>query len=152
MSTVAVTRLIQSPVAVVWQVFTDLGRRREWLSAVTAVEVLSRTEFGAGTVWRETRRMSDNGEITEEFHVIECVIPERFVVVSPGIGADYRMTYSFMPVVAGRHKGGTMVTVVQDGSATAPVGRFLALIFGGLAAETAEGALRRDLDDLAAAA
>jgi hypothetical protein len=96
--------------------------------------------------------MADGGEITEEFRVLECVIPERFVVTSPGIGADYRMTYSFMPVVAGRHRGGTMVTVVQDGNATAPAGRFLALIFGGLAAGTAEGALRRDLDDLAAAA
>jgi len=152
MSTVAVTRLIEAPVAAVWQVFTDLGRRRQWLSAVTAVEVLTDGPFGAGTTWRETRRMADGGEITEEFRVAECVIPERFVVTSPGIGADYRMTYSFVPIISGRHRGGTMVTVVQDGMATAPAGRFLALIFGGLAAGTAEGALRRDLDDLAAAA
>jgi uncharacterized protein YndB with AHSA1/START domain len=152
MSTVAVTRLIEAPVVTVWRVFTDLERRREWLSAVTRVEVLTPGPFGAGTVWRETRRMSDGGEVTEEFEVRECVVPERFVVTSPGIGADYRMTYSFVPIVAGRHRGGTMVTVVQDGGATAPAGRFLALIFGGLAAGTAEGALRRDLDDLAAAA
>lgn len=152
MSTVAVTRLIEAPVVVVWGVFTDLIRRREWLSAVTRVDVLTDGPFDAGTVWRETRRMSDGGEITEEFQVRECVVPERFVVASPGIGADYRMTYSFVPVIAGRHRGGTMVTVVQDGGATAPAGRFLALIFGGLAAGTAEGALRRDLDDLAAAA
>jgi hypothetical protein len=45
-----------------------------------------------------------------------------------------------------------MVTVVQDGAPTATGGRFLALVFGGLAARTVEGALRRDLDDLAAAA
>jgi hypothetical protein len=152
MSTVAVTRLIEAPVAVVWRVFTDLGRRREWLSAVAAVEVRTPGPFAAGTLWRETRRMADGGEVTEEFHVRECVIPERFVVASPGIGADYRMTYSFVPVVAGRHRGGTMVTVIQDGGATEPIGRFLALIFGGLAAGTAAGALRRDLDDLAAAA
>jgi len=152
MSTVAVTRLIEAPVAVVWRVFTDLTRRREWLSAVTAVEVRTPGPFGAGTVWRETRRMADGGEVTEEFHVRESVAPERFVVASPGIGADYQMTYSFVPVVAGRHRGGTMVTVVQDGGATEPAGRLLALIFGGLAAGTAAGALRRDLDDLAAAA
>jgi hypothetical protein len=90
--------------------------------------------------------------VTEEFLVSECVIPERFVVVSPGIGADYRMTYSFVPVIEGRHRGGTMVTVIQDGSPTAPSGRILALVFGGLAARTVEGTLRRDLDDLAAAA
>ena len=152
MSTVAVTRLIEAPVAAVWNVFTDLGRRHEWLTAVTGVEVLSPGPFGAGTLWRETRRMADGGEITEEFQVDECAVQERFVVTSPGIGADYRMTYTFMPVVAGRHKGGTMITAVQDGGPTAASGRFLALLFGGLAAETAEGALRRDLDDLAAAA
>jgi hypothetical protein len=108
--------------------------------------------FGAGTMWRETRTMADGTEITEEFRVRECVIPERFVVASPGIGADYRMTYTFVPVIEGRHRGGTMVTVVQDGTPTAPAGRLLALVFGGLAARTVEGALRRDLDDLAAAA
>src|SRR5688572_4407133 len=152
MSTVAVTRMIEAPVAVVWQVFTDLARRREWLTAVTAVEVRTPGPFGAGTVWRETRQMSDGGLITEEFRVDECVLPERFVVTSPGIGADYRMTYTFVPVITGRHRGSTMVTVVQDGNPTAPAGRILALLFGGLAAETAEGALRRDLDDLAAVA
>jgi len=152
MSTVVVTRLIDAPVAAVWQVFTDLGRRREWLTAVTRVEVRSHGPFGAGTVWRETRSMADGGEVTEEFRVRECEVPERFVVTSPGIGADYRMTYSFVPVMSGRHRGGTMVTVKQDGSATAPAGRILGLIFGGLAAETAEGVLRRDLDDLAAVA
>jgi len=152
MSTVAVTRLVEAPVAAVWQVFTDLPSRCDRLSTVIAVELLSRGPFGAGTVWRETRTMADGGEITEEFRVDECVIPERFVVTSPGIGAEYRMTYTFVPVIEGRHRGGTMVTVVQDGTPTAPAGRFLALVFGGLAARTVEGALRRDLDDLAAAA
>lgn len=152
MSTVAVTRLVEAPVVTVWRVFTDLPSRCTWLSTVTAVQMLTPGPFGAGTVWRETRTMADGAEITEEFQVRECVVPERFVVTSPGIGADYRMTYTFMPVIEGRHRGGTMVTVVQDGSPTAPAGRFLALVFGGLAARTVEGALRRDLDDLAAAA
>ena len=40
------------------------------------------------------------------------------MVTSPGIGADYRMTYTFVPVLDGRHRGATMVTVVQDGSPT----------------------------------
>ena len=153
MSTVAVTHLIEAPVLEVWRVFTDLPSRCTWLSTVSHVEMLSRGPFGVGTVWRETRSMGDDGgEITEEFHVQDCVAPEKFVVTSPGIGADYRMTYTFVPVVEGRHRGGTMVTVVQDGAPTAASGRFLALVFGGLAARTVEGALRHDLDDLAVAA
>jgi len=152
MSTVAVTRLVEAPVEDVWRVFTDLPRRRDWLSTVTEVEVLGSGPFGQGTVWRETRSMPDDAEITEEFRVAECVPPAQFVVESPGIGADYRMTYTFTPVTEGRHAGATMVTVVQDGTPTAPAGRLLAVVFGGLAARTVEGALRRDLDDLAAAA
>jgi hypothetical protein len=152
MSTVAVTRLVEAPVSEVWRVFTDLRSRREWLSTVTEVELMTPGSFGAGTVWRETRTMADDTMITEEFRVRECAVPEKFVVESPGIGADYRMTYTFVPVLEGRHRGGTMVSVVQDGTPTAPTGRFLALVFGGLAARTVEGALRRDLDDLAAAA
>ncbi len=152
MSTVAVTRLVDAPVDDVWTTFTNLGGRCEWLSTVSQVELLTHGEFGAGTVWRETRTMVDGDEVTEEFRVRECAAPERFVVASPGIGADYRMTYTFAPVQSGRHRGGTMVTVVQDGAPTEKGGRFLALVFGGLAAMTVEGALRRDLDDLAAAA
>ena len=152
MSTVAVTRLVEAPVAAVWRVFTDLPSRCERLSTVIAVELLTQGPFSAGTEWRETRTMADGAEITEEFRVDECVSPQRFVVSSPGIGAEYRMTYTFVPVLEGRHRGGTMVTVVQDGTPTAPAGRFLALVFGGLAARTVEGALRRDLEDLAAAA
>lgn len=153
MSTVAVTHLIEAPVLEVWRVFTDLPSRCTWLSTVSQVEILSQGPFGTGTVWRETRSMGDDGgEITEEFHVLDCVAPEKFVVTSPGIGADYRMTYKFVPIVEGRHRGGTMVTVVQDGAPTAASGRFLALVFGGLAARTVEGALRHDLDDLARAA
>jgi uncharacterized protein YndB with AHSA1/START domain len=152
MSTVAVTRLVQAPVADVWHAFTDLGGRCEWLSTVERVEVLTFGPFGAGTVWRETRTMPDGGEVTEEFRVCEAIAPQCFVVASPGIGADYRMTYTFTPVVRGRRRGSTAVTVVQEGSPTAPGGRLLALLFGGLAARTVESVLRYDLDDLAAAA
>ena len=152
MSTVAVTRLIDAPVADVWRIFTDLSSRCDWLHTVTRVDLLTAGPFGAGTIWRETRTMPDGGEITEEFRVRECEAPEWFVVASPGIGADYRMTYTFRPIVAGRHLGGTTLTVVQDGAPTAAGGRFIALVLGGLAARTVEGALRRDLDDLAAAA
>jgi uncharacterized protein YndB with AHSA1/START domain len=152
MSTVAVSQLVDAPVDRVWRVFTDLAGRADWLSAVDGVEVVTPGSFGAGTVWRETRTLSGDERVTEEFHVEESDPPRRFVVTSPGIGAEYRMTYTFAPVEVGRHQGGTAVTVVQDGNPNAPTGRLIALVFGGLAAATVEGALRDDLSDLAKAA
>jgi uncharacterized protein YndB with AHSA1/START domain len=151
MSTVAVTRLIDAPVVRVWRVFTDLPARATWLSTVDAIEVMTPGPFGAGTVWRETRTMPGDVQVTEEFTVLRCDAPTRFVVASPGIGADYRMTYTLTPVEVGRHRGGTAVTVVQEGAPSAPGGRLLVLVFGGLAARTVEGALRQDLTDLATA-
>ncbi|MEV6842622.1 SRPBCC family protein [Actinoplanes sp. NPDC051411] len=147
MSTVAVARTIDAPVEAVWRVVTDVPGRAGWLTAVRRAELRTPGPFRAGTVWAETRTAAGGDAVTEEFRVIEAVEPERFVVTSPGTGADYRMTYTFQ-----RRRGGTLVTVTQDGTPTAPAGRFLTWIFGALAAETASSALRRDLDDLADAA
>jgi uncharacterized protein YndB with AHSA1/START domain len=152
MSTVAVSRQVNAPVDRVWRVFTDLPGRAAWLSTVDAIEVVTPEPFGAGTVWRETRTLPRGERLTEEFHVEECDPPRRFVVGSPGDGAEYRMTYTFTPIELGRHSGGTEVTVVQEGSPSAPTGRLLALVLGGFAAATVEGALRKELADLARAA
>lgn len=152
MSTVAVTRLIDAPATRVWRVFTDLPARTGWLSTVEAIEVLTPGPFAAGTAWRETRTTPDGIHVTEEFRVEQAQAPERFTVTSPGIGANYRMTYTFTAVEVGRHRGRTLVTVVQEGAPTEAYGRLLALVFGGLAARAVEGALRQDLTDLAVAA
>jgi uncharacterized protein YndB with AHSA1/START domain len=147
MFTVSVTRAVDAPVERVWTVFTDLTGRAAWLSTVDAVDVLTAPPFAVGTVWRETRPMSDGPPVTEEFRVEECTPPHGCTVSSPGDGAAYRMTYSL------RGRGaGTLVTVRQEGAPTVASGRLLSLVLGGLAARTVEGALRQDLDDLAAAA
>jgi uncharacterized membrane protein len=152
MSTVTVTRVMDAPVDEVWRIVTGLPGRCDWLHTVNQVDLLTTGPFGAGTAWRETRTMPDGSEVAEEFRVIDSRPIECFVLESPGIGADYRMTYSFASIDSGRHVGGTEVTVVQEGAPTAPGGRFIALVLGGLAARTVEGSLRADLDDLAAAA
>jgi uncharacterized protein YndB with AHSA1/START domain len=151
MSTVTVTRMIDARAEQVWRVLTNLSERVAWLSTVDELRVLSPGPFEVGTVWCESRTMPDGTRITEEFHVDECVAPERFAVTSRGIGADYRMTYTLTAVPVGRRRGGTAVTIVQDGAPNGAGGRFLALVFGGLAVRTVEGALRHDLADLALA-
>lgn len=151
MSTVAVTRLIGAGVDELWQVFTDLPARAAHLSTVESVDVRTAGPFGAGTRWREIRTLPDGLQVGEEYVVERVEPPTLCTVTSPGVGADYRITHRFTPVTVGRHRGCTTVTVIQEGGPTAAYGRLLALMFGGLAARTVEGALRRDLTDLAAA-
>ncbi|MEQ4302720.1 SRPBCC domain-containing protein [Plantactinospora sp. B6F1] len=173
MSTVAFSRLIQAPADELWRVFTDLPDRPRWLCQVDEVQVLrqtgqpapeesvapprsgreSGTSLGVGTVWRESRPGPDGTVMVEEFTVQEAVPARRLVVSSSGNGVDYLTTYTFAPVPArppGR--GRTVVTVSHQGVPTARYSRLLAVVFGGLAARAGEGALRRDLADLAATA
>jgi uncharacterized protein YndB with AHSA1/START domain len=152
MSTVTASRTVDAPLRRVWSLLTDLPGRAAWLSTVDDIEVTTPGPFGNGTIWREIRTAADGLRVTEEFRVRECEPGRRFVVRSPGSGADYRLTYTLAPVKVGRHHGGTVVTIEQEGHANGPTGRVLELVLGGLAARTAEGALRQELDDLARAA
>ncbi|SCL14557.1 Polyketide cyclase / dehydrase and lipid transport [Micromonospora rhizosphaerae] len=151
MSTVTVTAFIEAQAVDVWRLLTDLPARARWLSAVGAVEVLTTGDFGTGTAWRETRVRPDGGEQPEEFLVVEAVPAERLVLSSRGTDVDYQITWT-LRTVERRGRGCTGVTVEQEAVPTAAYGRVLALILGGLAARAVEGALRRDLADLAVAA
>jgi uncharacterized protein YndB with AHSA1/START domain len=151
MSTVAVTRTIDVAPARVWAFITDLANRGAWLSSVDAVEVLTTGAFDAGAAWRESRTIADGTRVTEEFRVDQCEPPRAFVVSSAGIGATYRITYTVNPVEVGRHRGGSTVTIEQEGHASGTTGRVLEWVLGGLAARAVEGALWQELDDLARA-
>ncbi|MFY1689401.1 SRPBCC family protein [Plantactinospora sp. WMMB782] len=112
-----------------------------------------RAGLGVGTVWRESRTGPDGSVVVEQFAVREASAPRRLVVSSSGDGVDYLTTYTFAPVPAhGPGRGRTVVTVTHEGVPTGRYGRLLAVVLGGLAARAGEGALRRDLADLAATA
>jgi uncharacterized membrane protein len=146
-ATVAVQRIIDAPVDGIWAVFVDLPARPDWLSTVESVEVLVPGQFQTGTAWRETRLVTSRATIVEELRVVGCVPGSSVTLASPGIGAEYRMTYTFLPL-----NGRTCVRIVLRGTPRGAASRVLALLLGGLAARTVEGALHRDLDDLAEAA
>ncbi|MGN9775944.1 SRPBCC family protein [Micromonospora sp. H33] len=148
MSRVAVTRSIEAHAVDVWRLLTDLTVRAH---ATRGVEVLTPGGFGPGTTWREVRSQPDGSALIEEFVVVAVEPPRRLVLSSPGAGVDYRVTWTLRPVRR-RGRGCTQVTVTQEAVATEPYGRVVALLLGGLAARAVEGALRRDLADLAAAA
>ncbi|MGB2572319.1 SRPBCC family protein [Micromonospora citrea] len=151
MSTVTVTEFIEAPADDVWALLVDLPVRAAWLRTVGGVDPLTTGPFGPGTAWREIRTRPDGGDQAEEFVVLEAEPPHRLLLSSPGIGVDYRITWS-LRTVRRRGRGCTAVTVEHQAVPTAPYGRVLALLFGGLAARAVEGAIRRDLADLATAA
>ncbi|SCE74161.1 Polyketide cyclase / dehydrase and lipid transport [Micromonospora viridifaciens] len=151
MPTVAVTQLIEASAVDVWRLLVDLPARADWLSTVGAVELLTPGRLAPGTTWRETRLRPDGSAQAEDFVVLEVVPSRRLVLSSPGIGVDYRITWT-LRTVRRRCRAHTAVTVRQEATPTAPYGRVVALLFGGLAARAVEAAFRRDLADLARAA
>lgn len=152
MATVALRRVIEASPDHVWSVLTDLPARTRWLCGLGAVEVLTPGRFTTGTTWREHRTLPGGGSQVEEFQVAEAAPPSRLVIVSSGIGVEYRTTYTLRPLPARRGaRGRTAVTVVQQQAPTAAASRLVALVLGGFAARAVTGALRRDLADLAAA-
>ncbi|MEU1399678.1 SRPBCC family protein [Micromonospora zamorensis] len=151
MSTVAVTGFIEAHAVDVWRLLTDLPGRAARLSAAGPIEVLTPGPFGPGTAWREERAQPGGGTLSEEFLVVEAVVPHRLVLCSSGAGVDYRITWSLRPVRR-RRRGCTAITVSQEAAPIDPYGRVVALLLGGLAARAVEVALRRDLADLTVAA
>ncbi|MGE5830246.1 MAG: SRPBCC family protein [Micromonosporaceae bacterium] len=146
MSRVMVTRTVEAPVHVVWEIFTDLSGRGAWLSDVDSVELLTPGSFGPGTRWRETR-----GAVTEEL-VVAATEPGRSCTITlAGAEASHRLTYTFTPIEIGAQRGATTVSAIYEGRPHGLTSRFLAFFLGGLEARTVEGALRVDLEALAAA-
>jgi hypothetical protein len=74
----------------------------------------------------------------------------RCVVRLVAAESSYRREYAFRPIEVGPHRGSTIVTVSDERSPVLAV-RLLDLIAGGFAARTVEGAVRQELDTLAAA-
>lgn len=144
---VAVSRIVEAPLEVVWRVATDLEALPETMSAITAVEVLAGGDpFGVGTRWRETRLMMRR-EATEEMTVTR-VEPERgYTVEADNHGVHYVSTFAFAPVGPQR----TEVTMTFSGQPTArqnPLQRLL----GRLGLRIVRSSLEKDLADLGTAA
>ncbi len=145
-----VTEVIDAPVGVVWEVFTDIPGRVRWLSEVDGVEVLGTT---AGRVrWRETRRVRNGRSIATvvEDLVLTVAEPERRCTVALATDSSTNLLwYEFTPIELGSQRGSTFVTArVEETRPHGLADRVLAFVVGGFAARTVEGAVRDELGAL----
>lgn len=143
MTSISVARVVKADPDRVWTVFTDLPRATERLSGVVEIEMLTETEFGEGTRWRETRQMFGRSA-TEEMWVSAVAPQEFYTVEADSAGTHYTSTYRFAP-----HPDGTEVTFEFQADVQGTMARILAMATRWIANGMVEKQLRADLDDLA---
>ncbi|KAA8887190.1 SRPBCC family protein [Nocardia colli] len=143
---ITVTREIAVPPEQVWSVITDLDRTAEVIRGITKLErVDSGTGFGVGTSWRETRVML--GKSATETMTVTAIVPgQSYTTEADSHGTHYRSIFTLTA------KGNnTLLAMGFEGTPHGKVGRVAAFI-GKLLEGPTRRMLRRDLDDIAAAA
>ena len=91
-SRVVATRVIDAPVGVVWEVFTDVSRRVSALSGVAEVALLTPGPLRVHTRWRETRTDPSGATVTEEL-VVTSVDPGRSATIALAGTGENQLTY-----------------------------------------------------------
>lgn len=104
-----VSRHVEAPADVVWEVLTDLEGMARHLPDIIALERLSDDGPGTyqpGTRWRETRRMFGH-EATEEMEVASADPPRRTDIVAEAGGVHYDTGFELTPAGNGAEPDGT---------------------------------------------
>lgn len=148
MNEIHLSRTVNAPADVVWDLLAGVDEWTEVLSGITRVERLDpEPGFGVGTRWRETRTMFGR-EATEEMVVTACEAGSSYVVEADSNGAAYRSEVRV-------ESDGTDVSTIRMHFAATPHGLFnqaLAATVGRAFQGATRRALQVDLDDIAAAA
>jgi len=152
MSRVTVTRVIPAPLDAVWSVFADIADRPAWLSEVESVEMLTPGEPRPGTRWRETRVDATGARVAEELMVTDIEPDRSMTLTLAGEGEASHLVYEFVPIEVGELRGGTSVTATVESRPHGLANLLITFFLGEIAARSAEGHLREELDELAAAA
>jgi hypothetical protein len=97
---ISVEAFVDAPPQAVFATAADIARWPQFISGVEAVEVLTRGEVGAGTRFRETRKMFGR-QATEEMTVAGIAPPQRLLLTAFNHGTAYRIEHGFAPEGAG---------------------------------------------------
>lgn len=141
---IVVEEVIRAPRAVTFAIASDV---RGWPAAVSSIrstELLTREPVGAGTRFRETRRI--HGAVASgEMMFAEFEPPTRFVLTAQNHGATYRIEHLFEEVPHGT--GLTLRFLATPLTTSARLMSPLALLFR----SALHRQLKSDLTDLKAA-
>lgn len=136
---------IDAPIARVFTVFSDVPGAARNVSAIERVELLSQQSSGAGTRWRETRRMFGK-TVTEEMEITRFELGHCFLIEASSHGTNYLTRYDFVPDGDVR-TAVSMLFVARPISLRARLLSFIAVIYRRASRE----AFADDLYDLKAA-
>lgn len=132
---------IHAPCALVFAIASDVKGWPAHISAVSSTELITREPIGAGTRFRETRRMHGALE-TEVMTFAEFEPPHRFVLTGFNHGTRYRATHEFKP-----SGPATELTLTFSGRPITRAARLLSPL-GYMFAPLLRRALKTDLGDL----
>ena len=137
MGRTTVTRIVEAPVADVFEAVAHIDNFSTIVPEIEAVEFLSETRRGVGARFKETRRMGKRSCATE-LEVTEYVPGERVRLVSDQGGTIWDSVFTTRELAEGR----TELTLVMDAHAY----RFLAKLLNPLIGGMLKKAIAKDLD------
>lgn len=121
---------IAAPPERVYAVLSDLDQASRWMQGLVSLEKLTQGSFGAGTRWRETRKMMWH-QASEVFEVAAAEPASRIELFCDGKNGTsktghYRFTYRLTP-----QDGGTRLDLDSEISQLGWFGELVGSLFSG---------------------
>lgn len=143
--TLTVSSTINAPLETVWNAITNIENSVNYISGITALEVLERPESGlVGFKWKETRTMFGK-EASEVMWVTEAVENSHYNVRAESHGTVYLTTMKIESV-----EGGTKLSWEFGGEPQTMMAKIMGKLMGGMMKSSTEKALQKDVDDIKA--
>jgi hypothetical protein len=109
MAKLQITRQINAPPERVFEVFTDFANAASNIKQIKKLEVLTSSEIGKGTRFKETREMMGH-TATEEMEITDFQPLKTYSVGCNTCGCSYLSRFDFAP-----ENGGTRVDMTFEG-------------------------------------
>jgi hypothetical protein len=151
MARLTITKRINAPVEVVFDVASDLAHAAERLRGIEKIEVLTPGPIRVGTRWRETRRMMGR-ESTETLEITAFDRPHRYTAGCHSCGAYMEATFRFTPIGEAGGPAATDITLDIRCEARSVLAKLMSPLSSLMFAKVMRGCMEDELDDLKRAA